>query len=82
VTTVVPVFSDSVDRRVRLPAPAGDENEIRALNAAGRAALAEFKRIAAQPSRSADLMLGRIADPAKEYDARSRRYGIANCGGD
>jgi hypothetical protein len=79
---VVPIFSDSVSRRAKLPAPDGDEQEIAALNRAGRQAQAEFERIAARPSRSAALMLGRIPDPAKDYDARSRRYGIAKCGGD
>jgi hypothetical protein len=81
-TAVVPIFSDSVSRRAKLPAPDGDEQEIAALNRAGRQAQAEFERIAAKPSRSAALMLGRIPDPAKEYDARSRRYGIGKCGGD
>jgi hypothetical protein len=82
IRAVVPVFSDSVRRRSKLPAPEGEENEIRALNAAGAEALAEFRRIAAKQSRSADLMLGKIPDPAADYDARSRRYGIAKCGGD
>ena len=82
IQAVVPVFSDSVKRRSELPAPEGDENEIQALNAAGEEALTEFRRIAAKPSRSADLMLGKIPDPAKDYDdARSRRYGIGKCGG-
>ena len=79
---VVPIFSDSVSRRAALPAPDGDEREIAALNEEGKRAQAEFEQIAANSSRSADLMLGKIPDPAKNYDARSRRYGIAKCGGD
>jgi hypothetical protein len=79
---VVPIFSDSVSRRAALPAPEGDEQEIAELNRAGKRAQAEFEQIAARSSRSADLMLGKIPDPAKRYDALSRRYGIAKCGGD
>jgi hypothetical protein len=79
---VVPIFSDAVSRRAKLPAPAGDEKEIAALNRAGKQALAEFEQIAAKRSRSAALMMGQISDPAKDYDARSRRYGVAKCGGD
>lgn len=79
---VVPIFSDSVSRRAKLPAPGGDEKEVAAINSSGRQALAGFKQIAAKPSSSADLMRGKITDPAKEYDALSRRYGIAKCGGD
>jgi hypothetical protein len=79
---VVPIFSDSVSRRANLTAPDGDEKDIAALNRAGEQALAEFEEISAKSSRSFDLMRGKIPDPAKDYDARSRRYGIAKCGGD
>jgi hypothetical protein len=79
---VVPLIEDSVSKRARLAAPKGDEKEIAALRAAGERALARFKWAARQPTRSLALMRGTIKDPATEYDARSRRYGIAKCGGD
>jgi hypothetical protein len=80
--SVVPIFGNSVTRRAKLAAPEGDVQAIQALNSAGEDALAEFEQIAAEPSKSADLMLGKIPDPAKAYDARSRRYGITKCSGD
>lgn len=80
--SVVPIFSDSVTRRARLAAPEGDEQTIAALNSAGEEALAGFKRVSASPSSSLDLMQGKVTDPATDYDARSRRYGITGCGGD
>ena len=80
--SVVPLFRRSVSRRERLPAPEGDEREIEAMMAAGRKALAGFERAAATPSLSLSLMQGKTADPATDFDTRSRRYGIKECGGD
>ena len=80
--SVVPLFRQSVARRERLPAPEGDEQEIEAMMSSGKKALAGFERAAAEPSDSLALMRGQVPDPAKDFDARSRRYGIAKCGGD
>ena len=80
--SVVPLFRRGLAKRDRLPAPEGDEQEIEAMMASGKKALAGFERAAAKPSDSLALMRGQVPDPAKGFDARSRRYGIAKCGGD
>ena len=78
---VVPALRDGTAERADLPAPEGDGNEIDAINAAARRAVAEFSRIASDRSRSAALMRGAEPDPAKKVDALNRRYGIDKCGG-
>ncbi len=80
--SVVPIFRQGLAKRERLPAPDGDEREIKAMIDAGKQALAGFERAAASPSRSPALMRGQTPDPATDFDASSRRYGIAKCGGD
>ena len=78
---VVPAVRDGVAERAKLPAPDGDEAEIRAINAAARKAVTGFERIAADRSQSLRLMNGRLDDPATEVDALNRRYGVDKCGG-
>jgi hypothetical protein len=78
---VVPAVRDGVAERAKLPAPQGDEAEIRAINAAARKAVAGFERIAADRTQSLRLMSGRLDDPATEVDALNRRYGVDKCGG-
>jgi hypothetical protein len=78
---VVPALRAGVAERARLPAPEGDEEQIRAINAAATRAVVGFERIAADRSRAHALMLGQAADPAAEVDALNRRYGIEECGG-
>ena len=78
----IPVIRENLDRRRALPAPEGDEQEIKATLAAGEEAIAKFERIAADQSRVEALFRGQTRDPATEFDARSRRYGIEKCGGD
>ena len=52
-----------------------------AINAAARKAVAEFERIAAARTQSAQLMSGRLEDPVTEVDTLNRRYGIKECSG-
>lgn len=78
----IPIIRENLDERRALEAPKGDEQEIGAIIAAGEKAIAGFERIAADRSRVEALFRGRTPDPAIEFDARSRRYGIENCGGD
>jgi hypothetical protein len=78
---VVPALRDGVEERARIPAPEGDEERIRAINAAARKAVAGFEGIAADRSRSHALMIGKAADPATEVDTLNRRYGVDKCGG-
>ena len=78
----IPIISENLADRRALGAPEGDEEEVDAIIAAGERAITGFERIAADRSRVEALFRGRIPDPAKEFDALSRRYGIAHCGGD
>jgi hypothetical protein len=79
---VIPIIREGLDDRRALAAPTGDEQEIKAIIAAGEKAIAGFERIAADQSSVEALFRGRTTDPATEFDARSRRYGIKSCGGD
>jgi hypothetical protein len=81
-TAAIPIISENLDDRRALAAPKGDEEEIQAIIAAGDKAIAGFERIAADQSRVEALFRGRTRDPATEFDARSKRYGIESCGGD
>lgn len=78
---VVPPFRGGLEYRESLPAPEGDEDQIEAIDAAGRQALAEFEEIATNRARSASLMRGQTPDPATKVDALNRRYGVQKCGG-
>jgi hypothetical protein len=78
----IPAIRENVDRRAALPAPDGDEQEIEAIIAAGRKALAGFEEIAADRAKLRALFEGEILDPARRFDALSREYGIDKCGGD
>ena len=78
----IPIIRENLDDRRALAAPEGDEPEIEAILAAGEEAIAGFERIAADKSRVEALFRGQTRDPATEFDARSRRYGIESCGGD
>ena len=78
---VVPALRDGAEERARIPAPEGDEERIRAINAAARKAVANFEGIAADRSKSRALMLGKADDPATEVDTLNRRYGVDKCGG-
>lgn len=53
-----------------------------AIIAAGEKALRGFDEVASGRAKTRALFEGKLADPAKEFDALSRRYGIAKCGGD
>jgi hypothetical protein len=79
---VVPPFRSGLEEREALAAPEGDEDQIEAINAAGREALAGFEEIAGDQASSASLMRGQIPDPATKVDALNRRYGVQKCGGD
>jgi hypothetical protein len=79
---VVPTFRRGLEQREALPAPEGDEDQIEAINVAGREALAEFEEISDDKSSSASLMRGQTPDPATKVDALNRRYGVQKCGGD
>jgi hypothetical protein len=78
----IPIIGENIEDRRALGAPSGDEQEVAAIIAAGEKAIAGFERIAADKSRVEALFRGRTPDPATEFDARSRRYGIEKCGGD
>ena len=78
---VVPALRDGTAERAKLPAPQGDDEQIRAINSAAKKAVAGFKRIAVDRSRAHALMLGKASDPATEVDTLNRRYGIEKCGG-
>jgi hypothetical protein len=78
---LVPAVRENVARRAVLAAPDGDEDEVEAMIAAGRRAVAGFERLAADRSRAAALFRGAAADPATEFDSRSRAYGIEECSG-
>jgi hypothetical protein len=78
----IPIIRENVDRRRELPAPAGDEGEIEAIIAAGEKALVGFDDVASDPAKTRALFEGKLADPAKQFDALSRKYGIDKCGGD
>jgi hypothetical protein len=79
---VVPAIRENVTEREALTAPAGDEAEIEAMITAGKDALAEFERAAADRSAAVALMSGKTPDPAIEFDSLSKEYGIDRCGGD
>ena len=78
----IPAIRQNIDERRELPTPKGDEEQIEAIIAAGEEALVGFERVAADRSRVRGLFEGKIPDPAREFDALSRRYGIDKCGGD
>jgi hypothetical protein len=78
----IPNIRQNIDERRKLPAPEGDEEQIEAIIAAGEEALVGFERVAADRSQVRGLFEGKIPDPATEFDALSRRYGIDKCGGD
>ena len=78
----IPIIGENLADRRALGAPEGDEKEIDAIIAAGEKAITGFERIAADRSRVEGLFRGRIPDPAKEFDALSKRYGINHCAGD
>jgi hypothetical protein len=78
----IPIIGENLADRRALGAPEGDEKQIAAIMAAGERAIAGFERIASDRSRVEALFRGRLADPATEFDALSRRYGIDHCGGD
>ncbi len=78
---VVPAIRRNVAQRAALPTPAGDEEKIRAILAAGWRALAGFERVAADQAQTAALFRGRGPDPSRDFDALSKRYGIAQCAG-
>jgi hypothetical protein len=78
----IPIIRENLDRRRKLPTPAGDEAEIKAIIAAGEKALSGFEDIAADPAKIRALFEGKLADPANKFDALSRSYGIDKCGGD
>ena len=78
----IPIISENLAGRRALPAPAGDEQQIAAINSAGAKAVAGFKEIAEDPAKVESLFRGKLADPAKRWDALSRAYGIEKCGGD
>jgi hypothetical protein len=78
----IPIIRENLDDRRALVAPTDDDQEIEAIIGAGEKAIAEFERIAEDRSRVEALFRGETPDPATEFDARSRRYGIKNCGGD
>ena len=78
----IPIIRENIERRHDLPAPAGDEGEIEAIFAAGEKALVGFQDVASDPAKTRALFEGKLADPAAQFDALSRRYGIDKCGGD
>ena len=78
----IPNIRQNIDERRELPTPEGDEEKIEAIIAAGEEALVGFERVAANRSQVRGLFEGKIPDPATEFDALSRRYGIDKCGGD
>ena len=78
----IPIIRSNIEQRRELPTPEGDEEQIEAIFAAGERALDGFERVAADRSRVRALFEGQIPDPATEFDALSRRYGIQKCGGD
>ena len=78
----IPIIRENLTDRRALGAPEGDEKQIDAIIAAGEKAITGFEQIAADRSRVEGLFRGRIPDPAKRFDALSRRYGINHCGGD
>ena len=78
----IPAIRENVDERRQLPAPGGDEAQIKAIIAAGVKALAQFDRLAADRSRVRALWEGETPDPAKQFDGLSKRYGITHCAGE
>jgi hypothetical protein len=78
----IPIIRENIERRRELPAPAGDEGEIEAIFAAGEKALVGFQDVASDPVKTRALFEGKLADPAKQFDALSQKYGIDKCGGD
>jgi hypothetical protein len=78
----IPIIRENLEDRRALGAPKGDEQEVKAILAAGETAIAGFERIATDKARVEALFRGRTPDPATEFDTRSRRYGIEKCGGD
>ena len=78
----IPIIRENIAERRKLPAPEGDEKQIKAILAAGERAVDGFERIAADKSLVRQLFEEKIPDPATEFDALSRRYGINKCGGD
>jgi hypothetical protein len=79
---VVPAIRENVTRRDALTPPSGDEEEVEAIIAAGKEALAGFEDAVADRSRAVALMRGEVPDPATEFDSLSKAYGIEGCGGD
>jgi hypothetical protein len=80
--SVVPQMRRNVAERAQIPVPAGDAEQVRAILAAGRRAIAAFEQIATDRAQTAALFRGASPDPAREFDALSKRYGIAHCSGD
>jgi hypothetical protein len=78
----IPIIRENLEDRRALVAPKGDKEEIDAILAAGEEAIAGFERIAADRSRVEALFRGKLRDPATEFDARSKSYGIEHCAGD
>jgi hypothetical protein len=78
----IPTIRENLEDRRALAAPKDDKEEIDAILAAGEEAIAGFERIAADRSRVEALFRGQLRDPATEFDARSKRYGIEHCAGD
>jgi hypothetical protein len=78
----IPSIRQNIEERRNLPTPEGDEEQIEAILAAGEKALAGFERVADDRAQVRGLFEGKIPDPATEFDALSRRYGIDKCGGD
>jgi hypothetical protein len=78
----IPSIRENVAERRKLESPQGDEAKTKAIIAAGDRALAGFERVAADRAQVRGLFEGKLPDPAKEFDALSRSYGIDKCGGD
>ena len=79
---VVPNLRRNVEERGKVPAPEGDEEEVKAIISAGRNAVAGFSRIAADRPGAEALWRGEAADPATEFDELSKGYGIDKCAGE
>jgi hypothetical protein len=78
----IPIIRSNIEQRRKLPTPPSDEAQITAIIAAGEGALRGFEEIASDRAKVRALFEGKLADPARQFDALSRSYGIAKCGGD